>query len=279
MYDLKEFCAPGVNFSDQMIDVSGNISLRLITFTPPVNNNNPAVLFVPGWVSIMESWQKVLLEMTKDFKVYYLETREKKSSKVRGRIEYSVHAIAQDIVDTASLLKLENYILFGSSLGATAILESSQLLKKPRALVLVAPNAEFRVPRTWIFIVKTFSPYLYLAIKPAVKWYLKNFRLDVKSDQAQYNKYSNALDIADPWKLKKAVLALSKYRAWDILSEIEHPVLLFGASKDVLHEPGNLEKMAGMMKNVTFIDMETNTGTHSKEMVEEVRKYLLKIQL
>ena len=42
-----------------------------------------------------------------------------------------------------------------------------------------------------------------------VKWYLGKFRLDLENDMAQYEKYCNALDAADPRKLKPAVTMLT----------------------------------------------------------------------
>jgi homoserine acetyltransferase len=98
--------------------------------------------------------------------------------------------------------------------------------------------------------------------------------LDIENDYAQYEKYCHALDAADPWKLKKAALAFSRYTVWDILKTIEYPILIIGASKDILHEPVNLHKMVKMMRNATYLDMETNERTHSEEMVKKMRKYI-----
>ena len=78
-------------------------------------------------------------------------------------------------------------------------------------------------------------------------------------------------------EIKKAVILLSKYEVWDLLKDIEYPTLIIGASKDVLHEPENLKKMVSMMKNATYIDLETNMGTHSEGMVEEMRRYIEKL--
>lgn len=275
--NLKEYCATGASFTEEMINVSENVSLRLITFTPAEKNNNPEIVFVPGWVSQMIGWQEVLLEMTKDFKVYYLETREKISSVVKGDVGYSIEEMGMDIVKVIDLLKLKSkkYLIFGSSLGATLILDCCRFLKrKPLCLVLIGPNAVFRVPKTWMVIVTLFYPPLYNLIKPSVKWYLRKFRLDLDSDYAQYEKYSNTLDIADPWKLKKAVLSVAKYEVWDLLKEIEIPTFIIGASKDKLHEPDNLRRIVSLLKNQKYLNLETNTKTHSKEMVYEMNKYI-----
>ncbi len=277
MTDLAEYCAPGATYNEEMISVSEHVSLRLITFSPAEDKNNPPVLFVAGWISLMSGWKEILQEMTKDFQVYYVETREKITSQVKGRENFGVEDIGKDLVALVSLLKFtsENYILLGSSLGATAILDCCQHLTiPPKCLVLIGPNAVFRVPRFGKAIVSVFWPRMYLVIKPLVKFYLKNFRLDVKSDYAQYQKYCTALDTANPWKLKNAVMRLWSYEVWDLLGDIAFPSLIVGASKDDLHEPENLKKIVSMMPHATYVDLETNKGTHSKPMVDEVRNYL-----
>jgi pimeloyl-ACP methyl ester carboxylesterase len=280
MQDLTSICASGATCEDRMVGVAEGVTLRVLTFSPPADIGNPSVLFVAGWISQITAWQTVLKEMTKDFPVVYVETREKISSQVLGNVEYSVTAIGNDLVNLVEQLGFppERYIMFGSSLGATAIVDCyPALMRKPLALILVSPNAEFRVPRFWLFVVTLFYPPLYALIRPTVKWYLKNFRLDVRTDQEQYLKYCKALDAADPWKLKKALLSVSKYEIWDRLEFLNSPTLLVGASKDVLHEPENLRKMASNIRNAVTIDLETNKRTHSEHVVQEMRAFLARI--
>ena len=74
-------------------------------------------------------------------------------------------------------------------------------------------------------------------------------------------------------KLKKALLSVEKYKVWDLLADIDTPTLIFTASKDKLHEPENLQQIANTMQNATIIDMETNSGTHSREMVYKLQEY------
>jgi pimeloyl-ACP methyl ester carboxylesterase len=282
MEDLSQFCAEGATVQDRMVEVSDGVALRIVTFLPPVDKGNPSVLFVAGWITQMVAWKIVLREMTKDFIVIYIETREKISSCLKNGLEFSIPAIAGDIVTLVDKLNLrENrYVCFGSSLGATVIVESFHALKhKPHALVLIGPNAVFRVPITWKIIVTLFYPPAYALVKPFAKWYLKNFRLDVKTDLAQYEKYCSAIDSADPWKLKKAVLAVAKYKIWHRLESLNCPTLLIDASKDLLHEPENLRKISSMLPQVTKINLETNQATHSEKVVEEFRRYLAGLKL
>ncbi|MBN1894502.1 alpha/beta hydrolase, partial [bacterium] len=82
------------------------------------------------------------------------------------------------------------------------------------------------------------------------------------------------LDAADPWKLKKAVMAFWNYQVWDRLAEIAMPVLILKGAKDKLHEPEALVRMESMLKNGRSIDMGTNKRTHSAEIVEWIRQFV-----
>jgi pimeloyl-ACP methyl ester carboxylesterase len=128
-----------------------------------------------------------------------------------------------------------------------------------------------------MMMVRIAHPRIYLAVKPLVKLYLRTFRLDIESDGAQYAKYSSALDSADPWKLRRAMLSLSRYEVWDKLADNNTPTLIIGGKRDLIHEPGNLQKMADILPNAMYVDMETNSRTHSAEVVDEIKGFLAKI--
>lgn len=279
--DLHQYCAPGTEIQVDYTPVNSAVKLRVIHFSPPDPEDLPEVVFVPGWISRMESWKEVLQEMTRNFRIHYVETREKISSVVHGPAEFSVEALGKDLIAIIRQLQLRDnqYIMLGSSLGATVILDCCLALPaRPRALVLVGPNAVFRVPWWGKIIIHLFYPGFYTWIKPYIKWYLRHFRLDVKSDHLQYEKYCRALDSADPFKLKKAALAFSRYQVWDKLPHISIPTLILGGSRDKLHEPENMKKIASMMPHATYMDMGTNRMTHSIHMVRILREFLTSLE-
>ncbi len=277
MENLIDYCAPGAKFEELYLPTSEQVSLRVIHFLPASARQKPTVLFVAGWISQISAWYHIIKELSGEFEVYYVETREKISSRITGKVNHGVEDIGQDIKALVSRLNFQEkqFILFGSSLGATAILDCCQgLPQKPLCQVLIGPNAVFRVPPVGMAIIKMFPPRMYMVLKPVVKWYLKTFRLDIHADLAQYRKYCAALDAADPWKLKNGVIRLSKYKVWDILPTITIPTLIVGASKDTLHEKENLEKMVALLPNAVYTDLETNKKTHEVGMVTEFKKYL-----
>ncbi len=275
--NLSEFHAAGATSSEKMVEVSPNVSLHIVRFDPAEDKGRPPVVLVGGWITIMPAWGGVLREMTKDFRVYYVETREKQSSYVQDRVEYSAESFGRDIVALTEKLELprNGYVLMGSSLGATAILDGCRFITNPPlCLALVGPNAEFRVPRFGRMVIFLFYPALWFLLKPLVKLYLKTFRLDFRNDPQQYYKYARNLDSANPWKLKKAIMKLWNYEVWDLLESIDYPTLILGASTDKLHVPENLRRMVSMMPNAEYLDMGTNEATHQAGMVDKLRKYL-----
>ncbi|MBN2601517.1 MAG: alpha/beta hydrolase [Candidatus Marinimicrobia bacterium] len=277
MEDLAEFIAAGINCEEQLITVNEQVKLRVITFEPLMDTNNPAIIFISGWISRISAWKDVLIEMSRDFQTYYVETREKNSSVIDGEVRFRVEDFALDIAAIVDALDLRDgtFILCGSSLGATSIIESCRFLKqKPLCLVLIGVNAVFYAPIIWKITIFLFPPRFYLIIKPVIKWYLRNFRLDVYNDQAQYEKYCGNLNAANPWKLKKAALEFIRYQIWSKLPGIQIPSLIVSASKDELHDHENIHKISSLLPGSKIIDLELNSISHSPAVVEEIRKYI-----
>lgn len=276
-FELKDFCAEGCAIQRKLLPVSPESTLQVITFTPPQTTELPPILFIPGWISLMTSWQSVLQTMTRNFTVHYLETREKTSAYLTGNPRFDVDSFGQDIANTIDQLSLpaKEYLIFASSLGATAVIDGFfKIHQPPLAAILIGPNAVFRIPPFWLNVVRLFPPRLYLGIKPVIKWYLHNFRLNPDKDALQYAKYCHNLDHADPWRLKKAALSFARYQIWDKLATVTCPTLIVGASHDALHDNSNLRKMAQLMPCARYIDLETNSRSHSPIIMDYIYAFL-----
>ena len=275
--DLSRFSAEGASFSTGWVPGADNIKLFEIHYRPANPSPFPPLIFLPGWVSIIDSWENVLKEMTKDFEIYYLETREKGSAKHPVEQDLSIASLGDDL---SSVLDYHNlfdkpYILFGSSLGGTVILDAmSQLKVSPTMAVLIGPNAEFQAPRYWLWIIRMVPPILLDFIKPLAKWYMKKKYINMEADPKQYEKYARALDQGNPGRMKRSALSFSKYNIWEKLGNIHQKVLIFTGSQDVMHGYDNTVKMAELLPNCKLIDLVTNASTHSVEMVKQLRSLL-----
>ena len=278
---LAEYCAPGTRILERMLPLPHERSLRLVSFYPSWESRFPPVVMVPGLVSVMLTFKPILLELTRDFVVHYLETSDKPSSVLPQRSEYSVSAIGADIVDTIAHLDLPDrgYSIFASSLGATATIDAfDSLAKQPCCLLLLEPNGVFDYPAWSLVAVRVLAPVYPLA-RPVAKWYMKHFRVNYAEDAEMYRITSRALDTADPYRLKNTILAISSYRIWDRLANVTRPTLVVCASKDTFHRQDDIRRIVNGIPGSTRLDLEVHARTHSAEIVQHVRVFIESLQV
>lgn len=281
--NYNQYTESSTAIKEYMIEVSDGVYLKIIDFTPSgISEKRPVILFVAGWISLISGWKGVLIKLTSRYRVIYLESREKKSSAVSDvkKTSFSMDRLRIDIGEVIEKIipASEKFILAGSSLGASAILEHCGTEgRKPSAAVLIGPNAEFRFPRVLGSLIPLIHPGIYFSIKPVIKWYLKNFRLDKKKSMEQIIKYHNTLDCADPYKLKANALAIKNYSLWDNVTRIDVPCLVIGATTDTLHGTENIKKILKIIPGATYIELESNMETHSEKAGDIIAEYIAKI--
>jgi pimeloyl-ACP methyl ester carboxylesterase len=263
-----------------MLEVSDGVSLKIIDFTPRnVSQEKPVILFVAGWISLISGWKGVLKVLTAEYRVLYLESREKKSSAVPDvkKVSFSMERLKLDIGEIIEkvISPSEKFMLAGSSLGASAILEyCGSEKRKPLSAVLIGPNAEFRFPKIVGTIIPALHPSLYFSVKPVIKWYLRNFRLDKKNSREQIEKYENTLDCADPYKLKANALALRNYALLNRVDNINVPCLIIGATTDTLHGTENIKRLIKIVPDSLYVELESNMETHSEKAGRVIAEYI-----
>ena len=279
MIDYSKFCAIDASYKSKHISCSDGVELFEIYFSPSRPSPFPPIIFLAGWGSLIYSWEIVLKDMTQDFEVIYVETREKGSAIHEVEQLLNIETLGNDLPHILNYhdLSENEYILFGSSLGATVILDAMSRNKMyPALAVLIGPNGEFKTPGIWIWIARMATPFLYHLIKPILKWYIKKKYMDMDSDPNQYEKYARTLDEANPARLRRSALQFSKYKIWDRLGKIQQKVLIFTASKDIMHGHENAVKISDSLSNCELVNLETNARTHSVEMINQIRSYLKK---
>tara|TARA_Y100000994_G_scaffold226713_1_gene209808 strand:- start:83 stop:934 length:852 start_codon:yes stop_codon:yes gene_type:complete len=280
--NYSDYCSQGTKIKTSYIEVSSCVQLLKIHFTPKKITNYPPVIFIPGWGSFIQGWKTVLREMSKDFEIYYLETREKGSSIHKKEQEITIENIGDDIARATALINLKDdcFIALGSSMGATAILDAIAGEKlSPSLAVLIGPNIEFNIPRFLIIILSIIPIQFYKVIRPFAKWYMKRKYIDMGSDSKQYHKYSYVLDNIHFGRTRRSALSFKKYSFKDKIEKIRKRILVFSGKKDILHNYKQTLDMVKRIENATLVNLETNDRTHSIEMVDEMRTYLKKYNL
>jgi pimeloyl-ACP methyl ester carboxylesterase len=278
--DYSQYTESSTAVKEYMLDVSDGVSLKIIDFTPQnVSPEKPVILFVAGWISLISGWKGVLKVLTAKYKVIYLETREKQSSTVPDvkKVSFSMDRLNLDIGEIIEKVipPSEKFIIAGSSLGATAILEyCGSESRKPLSAILISPKADFKFPKLLELVIPALHPSLAFLIRPVVKWYLRNFRLDKKNSREQIEKYENTLDCADPYKLKANALALRKYVLLNRVNKINVPCLMIGATTDTLHGTGEIKQIMRIIPDSSYIELESNMETHSEKAGRVIEKYI-----
>lgn len=275
----SHYCFPGSSISTELIDASSGVSLHVITFSPQIKSDLPPVVLLPGLASVIENFRETLIALTENHTVYFLETREKGTSRIIGKVGFSVPDLASDIPAVIEKLKLENgsYIIAGYSLGASVIAAAFGGIKqKPKVVVLIEPSATFKWP-WWLPILARFAVPIYGIIKPFLKWYMKTFRINTKEDFEMYEINARILDRADPKKLAATVIAVRKFDAWDYLPSINVPCLVIGVSHDKFHSHDEASEVATRIKNSCYIDVQNNKRSHSAEVAEIIDNFIVSL--
>ena len=268
----SEYTDPDVRVEEEYVVVSDGVALRMIDFTPPCDNPEmPILVFVAGWISRIDGWKDRLRKLTPCYRTLYVETREKVSARLpeRTRVDFSMPRMSLDISEILTRkVSIERRFCFaGSSLGSTVILDYMGMgLRRPELAVLIAPICELTYPFWLPFLLRPLPPSLYTAIKPPLKWYLRNIRLDKHKEPEQVKKYEGTLDAADPWRLKANAFAIKDYSVWEKLPDVRSPVLIIGAQSDALHSLDVMNRMLDLMPDAQMEMMSSNRETHSEKM-------------
>jgi len=270
-HELIACTTSDVTVTEDYINVSDGVSLKIIDFTPADDGpEQPMIIFIAGLVSLISGWQNVLKQLTPRYRTLYIETREKKSALLPKdkTVDFSISRMTQDIAEfLRQRVPLERPFCFvGSSLGSTIILDYlSQNSRQSFDVFAIAPNCEFRVPLWFLLALWLLPSFFYRPIKSTLKWYLRNFRLDKYREPEQVKKYEGTIDEAEPQRLKACALAIKDYTLWDKLPNIQAPVFVIGARTDILHEVDEIERMVSLMPSVRLEIMESNKETHSEK--------------
>lgn len=249
------------------------MKLYCIDFIPKKDSpSKPIIFFVAGWISHIIGWKEVLYTLTNEYRVIYIETREKTSSiipegKTYTDFSFNVMRMVLDLDDVIKKVipKNRTFVIAGSSLGSSIILEYLAMnTRKPECALLIGPLPEFRYPPLLGDIVPRLPASWYNVLKEIVKWYLRTFRLDTEKEKEQMAKYTNTINSADPYKLKPNALALKNYNLWDKLPFITTPCYIFGAKTDKLHATDDIKRLLQNLKIAHYIECESNKETHSK---------------
>ena len=194
----------------------------------------------------MNSWRYFLPHLTAHKSVLYLESREKYSSQISGPVGFTLADFAGDIARVVEHFDLadKRYILAGSSLGATSILEAvPQLAAQPRGLGLILPNSRYNLPG-YVRLLKYLPARLLPPIKSVAQTFVQRRKMN-SQDHGQHERFMAAMGAASATKLRDSTLGLYAYDLdFERLRHIQLPSLVVGATRDRLHDQAEVRRIA-----------------------------------
>jgi pimeloyl-ACP methyl ester carboxylesterase len=272
-------------FSEQMIPTNEEVSLRVVSWQPKDDDAGSPIVFVAGWVSTVAGWADFLHALTRKHPVYYIETREKRSAEIRkSRLrtdDFRMDRFAEDVITACSGLpiEMEEAILSGSSLGATALLEALKRERlKAKGVFLVGPSSEFRIPFVLRWMPYLFPSPAYHVVKHFVVWYFRNFRVDVEKEPEQMRRYETTILSAHPLRIKLSGRAFMHYQVWPDLETVKAPARIAYASTDKLHASDDMTRMAETIQTADLLPCESNKYMHSAPLADDVCRFVSELE-
>lgn len=215
------------------------------------------VLFVPGWGGVIDGFYETLRAVDPAVELVYVETREKRSSRVDRHASFSMARIAADVAAAARVAGLEDgrFVLVGSSFGGAVAVQaladaagaggdSAALTLRPAVTVLYDPMPRLWIPR-WImsFVAPLIPAWLLVPLRPA----LKRLVLAGMREATQRRRTERFIDDAVLWKWRAAAMRL---REWDVATvgpRAEGPVHVVNGSTDRFHDGAIYPAIAGAL--------------------------------
>ena len=116
---------------ERYVTASDGTQLRVyLTTAPPESKNGYTLFMIPGWATIVPSWDEVLLEAMKYFDIVYFESREKDSSILNKKTKNRMDRVSEDLKDVVIELELDEHKLVPLASSWGGMLLADALAKK-----------------------------------------------------------------------------------------------------------------------------------------------------
>ncbi|HSV55990.1 MAG TPA: alpha/beta fold hydrolase [Magnetospirillaceae bacterium] len=228
--------------------------IRVIHVQPERAYARRPVVLVPGWGTIPEGFREFYGPLHGKAEFWYIETREKTSSRILDRkADLSVGRAALDIraaLDATGLAG-QDFVLVGSCWGSAQILEGliRGALDAP-TLLLADPMHSLWFSK---WILRWVSPWIPSAAASFARPVLKRLILGDMKETAQRNRIFEFIDDADVWKWKKSAEAAREFELFGRLGKVGREVFVLNGTGDKVHDQRNYPRIAAELPAGRFL--------------------------
>jgi alpha-beta hydrolase superfamily lysophospholipase len=261
-------------------EMSDGTKVKVLDFNLAKKPNKYILFFIPGFITVFQSWHKAIEILSKDFRIYYFESREKPSSimpnrKTMRRVTFE--KMAHDIKEVVEQLELDKkeYITVCSSTGGTieTIALSNDWLS-PNCAIMVGPSIIYHtnfIPPLFATIVPNFIKPIFM---PGIRWYLSRKYVNKKDEPEQLEKYLRAAEEVDLRKVRKPGWQMIGYNSQHLLPKIKVNCILIGASSDKMHAAEECLENSKLIPNAKYIDLGSNKAAHEQPLVDVIYDFI-----
>jgi len=267
-----------VSFRSHRVEVEDGVRLIVHEWQP--GTGAAPLVFVAGWISVIEGWQPLLEVLVRQRPVTYIESREKRSAVFErdriGPADFAIPKLGDDLIAVCDQLEVdpERRVFFASSMGSNAVLEAFKHKRlRGRGAFLIGPNAEFRFPG-WGRALTYMPASIYHLARPFMLWYLEHFRVNTKEDPEQMVRYRRTLKAAHPLRLKLSARAVLGYSLFPDLDTVEAPVAIAAAPSDTLHEGHDVQRIVDRLPRGQLVECPSNTYMHTAAVAADLGRFI-----
>jgi pimeloyl-ACP methyl ester carboxylesterase len=228
--------------------------IRVYRMTPARPTAHRPIVFVPGWGTNPPGWFDLYTAVHDRAELWYLETREKASSRILDRrTDMGVDQAARDITRALEFLGLagRDFVLAAACWGA------SQVLKGMIDGHLHAPTVVLQDPmhRLWFprWVLRWVSPLVPLPLLHVLRPILVNLMLGDMREPVQKARAYAFVYGADFWKWKTSAEAARDFQLHGELGGVRDEVFVVNGTADKVHNPVHYPRIAAELPRGRFL--------------------------
>lgn len=232
--------------------------IRVFHHLPKNSIGRRPVVFLAGWGTTPEGFRNFFDVVNDRIEYYYIETREKNSSRLdRSRAQMGMDQQAQDVervlqseLQTVDTGELRDFVLIGTCWGSTILAHglARNILSAPTA-VLFDPMHTLWFPKWLLKWVVPLTPlWLWNLIRPLGK----RIALRGMDEPTQRRRAELFIDNATLWKWKRSGLQVQNVDLYRSMPQIRQEVLVMNGVRDKIHDPQHYPRLAALIPEGRF---------------------------
>ena len=243
-------------------------TIRVLHYVPERQAGRPVIrrpiVFLPGWGTIPEGFAEFLQVVDGQTECYYVETREKNSSRLdRSRARMDMDQLAEDVQAVLNIAGPHS-VLMGTCWGSTVIAHGlARGIITAETVVLFDPMHALWFPK-WLlnWVVPVVPLWLWSILKPLAK----QIALWGMNEPVQRARAELFIDNADLWKWKKAALQVQGVNLYQEMPKIRQEILIMNGVKDKIHDRSHYPRLAALARKGRFFYLPVDESLREKLM-------------